>query len=145
LNGGGKDFVEDDNIKEWVTHDSGIRQRLKREIFPRRGRARTQGESFFSQTEYAKDEAGQDFRFAFGNIDKVDFEVDLSDRTLRVWFKDPYEWHPFYPKLYHPKPGDAARDDNAVHAALVEMQDQGVSDFWMVGVAEVPLSLIAGP
>jgi hypothetical protein len=104
-----------------------------------------QGEFFFSQSEYAKDGAGQDFRFAFGSIDKVDFEVDLADHLVRVWFQDRYEWHPFYPTLYTPKLGDSARDDNCVHAAMVEMQDQGAGDYWMKGVAEVPLSLIAGP
>jgi hypothetical protein len=145
LHGGGQDFVEDDNIKDWITRDSGIRNRLKREIFPHRAKPRMHGEFFFHQKEYAKDEAGQDFRFAFGSIDKVDFEVDLADHLVRVWFKDRYEWHPFYPKLYPPKPGDAARDDNCVHAAMVEMQDQGAADYWMKGVAEVPLSLITGP
>jgi hypothetical protein len=145
LNGGGKDFVEDNNIKDWITRDSGIRKRLKREIFPHGAKPRLQGEFFFSQGEYAKDEAGQDFRFAFGSVDKVDFEVDLADHLVRVWFQDRYEWHPFYPKLYPPKGGDAARDDNCVHAAMVEMQDQGAADYWMKGVAELPLSLIAGP
>jgi peptidoglycan hydrolase-like protein with peptidoglycan-binding domain len=145
LKGGGKDFVEDDNIKDWVTRDSGIRKRLKREIFPRGSKPRMQGQFFFGQGEYAKDDAGQDFRFAFGSIDKVDFEVDLSDHLVRVWFQDRYEWHPFYPKLYPSKSGDVARDDNCVHAALVEMQDQGASDYWMKGVAEIPLSLISTP
>jgi peptidoglycan hydrolase-like protein with peptidoglycan-binding domain len=145
LSGGGADFVEDSNITDWITRDSGIRHRLKREIFPAKGKTRTKGEFFFHQREYAKDEAGQDFRFAFGSIDKVDFEVDLADHLVRVWFKDRYEWHPFYPKLYKVKPGDAARDDNCVHAAMVEMQDQGAADYWMKGVAEVPLSLIAAP
>jgi hypothetical protein len=145
LTGGGKDFVEDDNIKDWVTRDSGIRKRLKREIFPPGAKPRMQGQFFFGQGEYAKDDAGQDFRFAFGGIDKVDFEVDLSDHLVRVWFQDRYEWHPFYPKLYPPKSGDVARDDNCVHTALVEMQDQGARDYWMKGVAEIPLSLITTP
>ncbi|MEP6833241.1 MAG: hypothetical protein ABJB74_07595 [Gemmatimonas sp.] len=143
LKGGGKDFVEDTNIKNWISGDSGIRKRLKREIFVGGKKTRTEGHFFFSQSEYAKDEAGQDFRFAFGGIDRVDFEVDLADHLVRVWFQDRYEWHPFYPKLYPPKSGDVARDDNCVHAALVEMQDQGAADFWMKGVAEVPLALIA--
>ena len=145
LHGGGVDFVEDANIKDWVTRDSGIRKRLKREIFPGGAKPRMQGEFFFGQGEYAKDDAGQDFRFAFGGIDKVDFEVDLADHLVRVWFQDRYEWHPFYPKLYPPKSGDAGRDDNCVHAALVEMQDQGASDYWMKGVAEIPLSVITAP
>jgi hypothetical protein len=145
LKDSGKDFIEDKNIKDWVTRDSGIRKRLKHEIFPRGARPRTEGHFFFSQGEYAKDGAGQDFRFAFGAIDRVDYEVDLGDNFVRVWFQDRYEWHPFYPKLYTAKSGDAAREDNCVHAALVEMQDKGASDYWMKGVAEIPLSVITAP
>ncbi|MEP6879963.1 MAG: peptidoglycan-binding domain-containing protein, partial [Nitrosospira sp.] len=51
LNGKGKDFVEDNNIKDWITRDSGIRKRLKREIFPPGAKPRVQGEFFFSQNE----------------------------------------------------------------------------------------------
>jgi hypothetical protein len=57
LKQGGQDFVEDDKIKDWVTRDSGIRKRLKREIFPRGAKPRMQGHFFFGQNEYAKDEA----------------------------------------------------------------------------------------
>jgi hypothetical protein len=144
LSGKGKDFVEDDNIKDWVNSDSGIRHRLKRAIFAGK-RITPEGHFFFGQGEYAKDGAAQDFRFAFGGIDRVDFEVDMADNLVRVWFQDRYEWHPFYPHLYPAKPGDGARDDNCVHAALVEMQDQGAADYWMKGVGQVPLSVIAGP
>jgi hypothetical protein len=142
LHGGGKDFVEDAIIKDWITRDSGIRKRLKKEIF---GRRQLEGHFKFEQSDYAKDDAGQDFRFAFGGIDRVDYEVDLADHLVRVWFQDRYEWHPFYPKLYPLKSGDVKRDTNCVHAAMVEMQDQGAADYWMKGVAEVPLSLIKGP
>ncbi len=135
----------DGNIKDWITADSGIRGRLKREIFPSGAKPRLQGEVFFSQGDYATDRAGQDFRFAFGSIDFVSFEVNLVDHLVRVWFKDRYEWHPRYPTVYPPKAGDVARDDNCLHAAMVEMQDRGAADYWMQGVAEVPLSLIAGP
>lgn len=147
LSGGGKDFVEDDIIKDWIARDSGIRSRLKREIFPQgpKGKPRLEGQFFFHQREYGKDEAGQDFRFAFGSIDKVDFQVNLADHLVRIWFQDRYEWHPFYPKLYPPKSGDSARDDNCIHAALVEMQDKGAADYWMKGVAEVPLAQVVGP
>jgi hypothetical protein len=109
------------------------------------GKTVLQGHFFFSQSEYAKDDEGQDFRFAFGGIDRVDFEVDLADHLVQVWFQDRYEWHPFYPKLYKPKSGDAARDDNCVHAAMVEMPDQGAAGYWMKGVAEFSLSLIMKP
>jgi peptidoglycan hydrolase-like protein with peptidoglycan-binding domain len=145
LSGSGKDFVENTNIKDWVTADSGIRAKLKGAIFPVGAKPRLEGEFFFGQGAYATDRTSQDFRFAFGSIDFVSFEVDLASNLVRVFFKDRYEWHPFYPKLYPVKTGDVARDDNCLHAALVEMQDQGAADYWMVGVAEVPLSLIRKP
>jgi hypothetical protein len=117
--GKGSDFVEDDNIKDWLKRDSGIRRRLKLEIFGSgRGNPRTEGHFSFPQVDYAQDADGQDFRFAFGRIDQVDFEVDLSQDTVRVWFQDRYEWHPFYPGLYSVKTGDKARVDNCVHAAF---------------------------
>ena len=46
------------------------------------------GHFFFSQAEYAKDYADQDFRFAFGGIDRVDFEVNLSSSKIRICFLD---------------------------------------------------------
>ena len=36
------------------------------------------------------------------------------------------------------------RETNCVHAALVELQTTGASDFWMKGEATVPLSLFRG-
>jgi hypothetical protein len=138
--GKGADFVEDDNISDWLKRDGGIRRRLKREIFPRgKGKPRTEGHFKFEQEEYDI----EDFQFAFGAIDRVDFEVDLSQDTVRVSFKDRYEWHPVYPTLYTLKPGDVVRDTNCVHAAMVELKDSGAADFWMKGQAEVLLSLIA--
>ncbi len=144
-NGSGKDFIEDDNIKDWVTRDSGIRHRLKREIFHGGRKPKKEGHFTFEQDEFADDTAGQDFRFAFGAIDRVDFEVDPSDDTVRIWFQDRYEWHPVYPGLYELKDGDVVRETNCLHAALVELKDSGAADFWMKGEAIVPLSLIIKP
>ena len=151
--GKGADFVEDANIKDWLTRDSGIRKRLKREIFPGPGRKpRGEGHFSFEQSEFADDVAGQDFRFAFGAIDRVDFEVDFSQDSVRVFFKDRYEWHPFYPfysfigpTAQFPKSGDGPRSTNCLHAALVELKASGAADFWMIGQAEVALSLIVTP
>jgi len=137
--GKGADFVEDDNIRDWITRDSGIRSRLKREIA--KARRKGEGHFFFPQEEFAEDTAGQDFRFAFGAIDRVDFQVDFSQDTVRVWFKDRYEWHPVYP-FYDLQSGDVVRDTNCVHAALVELKSSGAADFWMKGQAEVALSAI---
>lgn len=46
-NGKGKDFPEDENISFWLRRDSGIRSRLKREIFPRGGKAENARELYF--------------------------------------------------------------------------------------------------
>ena len=151
--GKGADFVEDANIKDWLTRDSGIKKRLKREIFPGLGRKpKGEGHFTFEQDEYADDAAGQDFRFAFGGIDRVDFEVDFSQDTVRVFFQDRYEWHPVYPfytfvgpTAQFPESGDEVRDTNCLHAALVELKTSGAADFWMKGQAEVALSSIIAP
>ncbi|HEU5138019.1 MAG TPA: peptidoglycan-binding domain-containing protein [Steroidobacteraceae bacterium] len=150
--GKGADFIEDANIKDWLTRDSGIKKRLKREIFPGLGRKpKAEGHFTFEQDEYADDAAGQDFRFAFGGIDRVDFEVDFSQDTVRVFFQDRYEWHPVYPfysfigpSAQFPESGDEVRDTNCLHAALVELKASGAADFWMKGQAEVALSQIVG-
>jgi peptidoglycan hydrolase-like protein with peptidoglycan-binding domain len=136
--GKGADFVEDDNIKDWLTRDSGIRSRLKREIFKPGARVKGEGSFLFEQSEYAV----PDFQFAFGAIDRVDFAVDFSQDTVRVWFQDRYEWHPVYP-FYTFMDGDGVRETNCLHAALVELKDSGAADFWMKGQAEIALSLLA--
>lgn len=144
--GKGADFNEDRNIADWLRRDSGIRRRLKREIFPRGRRPRAEGKFLFLQEEYAN----EDFQHAFGAIDRVDYEVDFSRDTVRVWFQDRYEWHPFYP-FYNPQVGtaefpfsaDGVRETNCLHAALVELKASGAADFWMKGQGEINLSLIA--
>jgi len=138
--GHGADFVEDANIREWINKDSGIRRRLKREIFPVGRKPRSEGFFFFDQSEFLN----EDFHFAFGAIDRVDFAVDFSQDTVRVWFQDRYEWHPVYP-FYTFKKGDGVRETNCLHAALVELKTSGAADFWMKGQAEVALSLIVKP
>lgn len=138
--GKGADFNEDANIKDWLTRDSGIRARLKKEIFPPGRKPVGQGHFEFDQGEYAV----EDFRFAFGGIDRVDFEVDFSQDTVRVFFQDRYEWHPVYP-FYSKFADDVLRPTNCLHAALVELKSKGAADFWMKGEAEVSLSSIIAP
>jgi hypothetical protein len=84
----------------------------------------------------------ENFRYAFGAIDRLDFEVDFAERSVRVWFQDRYEWHPVYEGMYDRQPGDIVRETNCLHAAMVEMKLTGAADFWMKGKAVVPLSLI---
>jgi hypothetical protein len=84
----------------------------------------------------------EDFKFSFGTIDRMDYEVDEIAGTIHLWFKDRYEYHPVYP-FYSHFPDDEVRDTNCVHAALVELKSQGAADFWMIGEATFPLRLFA--
>jgi hypothetical protein len=88
-----------------------------------------------------QDYTDQDFRFAFGAIDRLDFKVDFDTKTIKVWFQDRYEWHPVGTG-YELKPGDVARDTNCVHAAAVELKKDGARDYWMKGEATLPLDAI---
>jgi hypothetical protein len=139
------DFVEDKNIERWLLTDSGIRGALRNEILrfnpanndnPRSWKSK--GIIKFDQSQYQNDE----FRATFGAIDKVLCELHFGDGSIHVWFKDRYEWHPFYPNLYPVKGGDEPRDDNCLHAAGVECKSGTARDFWMVGEAFVPMRLI---
>jgi hypothetical protein len=106
--------------------------------------ARKAGVPFFEQGDYAESQAGQDFRFAFGGIDRVDFQVNFSQDTVRVFFQNRYEWHPVYP-FYSFLPGDEVRETNCVHAAAVELKSGTARDYWMKGSAEVLLSDLLHP
>jgi hypothetical protein len=132
LHGGGKDFVEDDNIRRWLNEDEGIRNALARDIKSASQSSDSKlirGHFEFEQPSYRND----DFQNAFGAIDRVDYEADLVGGNLTVWFQDRYEWHPVYPGLYSKFPDDEIRPSNGIHAAFVEMKSQGAADFWMKG------------
>jgi hypothetical protein len=137
LAGTKKDFDENANIDLWLRRDKGIQSTLASHI-PATGIGKFSDSFKVEQSDYDD----QDFRFAFGAIDILDFEVDYSAATVHVWFQDFYEWHPFYPGLYTALPDDGARPTNCVHAALVELKSSGAADFWMKGEATVPLSVI---
>lgn len=86
----------------------------------------------------------QDFKYAFGAIDLLDFEVDPVSASVHLWFIDRYEFHPVglgYKKI----DDEINRDDNCVHAAAVELKSSGADDYWMFGDANVPVSLFGGP
>ncbi|MFA5241069.1 MAG: DUF4157 domain-containing protein [Sulfuricella sp.] len=85
----------------------------------------------------------EDFQYALGAIDILQYEVDSASGMVHVWFKDRYEFHPSG-YGYSALPGDFKRDTNCVHAAAVEMKSSGAADYWMVGDALVPLSLFGG-
>lgn len=132
LTGGGVNLAED--LADVLRRDSGVRMVLAGGI------ARSPaGFVTIAQSDYAID----DFRNAFGAIDRMDYEVDAAAGTVRVWFQDRYEWHPAG-YGYSQFPGDGVRGTNCVHAAAVEMQSSGAADYWMFGHATVPLSLITG-
>lgn len=136
LRGGGRDFNEDTNIAIWIRSDSGIRLALQREveaINDKSGKKRVHFE--FLQAGFQDN----DFKNAFGSVDRIDVEFDFDLDECTVWFQDRYEWHPVYPGLYELKPGDVRRHTNCVHAAFVEMQSEGARDYWMKGEATVPM------
>ena len=133
--GGGADYVED--VRDFIVRDSGVRGILASFI---RNLTTTRGHFKVYQRDYTV----QDFRLAFGAIDRLDYEVDSAAGVVHVWFVDRYEFHPVYPGLYRAMSGDVARVTNCVHAAAVELKASGASDFWMVGYGTVPLSTVTG-
>lgn len=140
-NGQGADYVENTNLDRLLRTDTGVQALLAGLIPPS---APVSGR-FTSHVEVQQSHyQNQDFRYAFGAIDRLDFEVDFTAGTVHAWFQDRYEWHPVYPGLYAALPGDVVRETNCVHAALVELQAGGARDFWMKGEATVPLSLFRG-
>lgn len=141
--GGGADYVEDDNIKLMLEQDDSIQALFRRILTGSSGRVR--GHRRIAQSDYASSLTGQDLRYAFGSIDRFDFVADFTAGTFQGWFQDCYEWHPYYPGLYSVKTGDAARSDNCIHAALVELKSGTARDFWMKGQATVDLAKIMTP
>jgi len=140
IDGKGVEFNEDANIKLMLTSDTGVQAAIAALIPP--GRTSGSFASFLKieQSNYSN----QDLRFAFGAIDRLDFEVDFDAKTIHAWFQDFYEWHPYYPGLYSVFPDDGPRETNCLHAALVELKSTGARDFWMKGEATVPLTFGPG-
>jgi hypothetical protein len=138
--GGGADFIEDTNIDSMLRTDTRVQSEFASRIPT--GRSSGAFSSYFKleQSSYGN----QDFRFAFGAINRFDFDADFAAGTLHAWFQDRYEWNPVYP-FYSHFPDDVARETNCVHAALVEVKSGGVAkDYWLKGEATVPLSMIRG-
>jgi hypothetical protein len=133
LEGTGSAIIED--VENLINSDSKVRAKLAASI----KKARV-GFIRIEQSDYAV----KDFQFAFGAIDRMDFEVDRASGLVHIWFQDRYEWHPVgfgYTRF----PGDIRRETNCVHAALVELKASGAKDFWMIGDVVVPLSEVTGP
>jgi peptidoglycan hydrolase-like protein with peptidoglycan-binding domain len=122
------------DLENVIRNDDGMRAKLAANI-----KARPVGHFRVAQSDYSS----KDFQFAFGAIDRLDYEVDRAAGLVHVWFQDKYEWHPVG-FGYTRKPGDERREDNCVHAALVELKNSGARDYWMVGDNVIPLSLVTG-
>lgn len=131
LTGGGKTLTVD--LEDVIRRDSKVRNKLKPLV-----KKHCVGFTKINQSDYAI----RDFQFAFGAIDRLDFQVDHASGRVHLWFKDRYEWHPVgfgYSKF----PDDGVRDTNCVHAAMVELKSSGASDYWMEGDTVVPLSWLS--
>lgn len=140
--GRGQELNEDDNIASWVRADSAIRQKVTALIIANASKGLQYGGYFaFTQSDFID----QDFRYAFGTIDRLDWAVDWVVKAAKLWFKDSYEWHPVCPGFYTKFSDDVVRETNSLHAALVEMKDRGAADYWMVGEATLPLSVFGFP
>jgi hypothetical protein len=133
--GGGADFIEDTNLDDLMNQDAGARGVVARAI----GSA-DRGQVFIQQSHYSI----ENFRLAFGGIDRVDYKVDRAASTVDVWFKDRYDFHPAGFGHTNMGTGDFAppgRETNCVHHAAVEEKSNGAADYWMIGHATLPLSL----
>jgi hypothetical protein len=132
IDGSGSTFHE--NLEDVIRRDHKVRAKLASHV-----RAHSSGHFKVNQSDFAV----KDFQFAFGAIDRLDFEVNRAAGLVHVWFQDRYEWHPVgfgYSRL----PNDSRRSSNCVHAAMVELKTSGAKDYWMVGDAVIPLSLVLG-
>jgi len=140
ISGGGVDFNEDTHLTELINQDATVRTKFATAI----AAAPTDHIPIW-QGDYTV----QDFRFAFGGIDRVDYEVDAAAGTVDIWFKDRYDFHPAGFGYANKGVGDSAppgRITNCVHAAAVELKATGsAADFWMQGEATFPLSLFPAP
>lgn len=135
LNGSGKDFIEDDNLELMLRTDAGVQNKITKSIPSGKSTGIFSGHVVITQDNYSSDE----FKNSFGEIDRLDFEIDFAAGTIHAWFQDRYEWHPVYP-FYKQMTGDIARPTNCVHAAAVELKREGAKDYWMKG--EMPFKAI---
>ena len=153
LEAGGVDFYENDNLDRMVRTSEGFRRRfmVKRQGAIEMGRISNPNRGFMTINQGDYD--NEDFRFSWGTIDRMDFEIDDAAGTIRLWFKDRYEFHPYYPSVYRvygpvtglpdDETGDVWRETNCVHAAMVELKNEGAADFWMIGQATFPMTMFA--
>jgi hypothetical protein len=137
FDGKGADFVEDSNLKLMLRTDSGVQAALTAKIPTGKTKGTFADHLKIEQSDYNDEE----FQYAFGAIDRLDFEVDFAAGTIHAWFQDRYEWHPVYP-FYSKFSDDVVRETNCVHAAAVELKSDTARDYWMKGETTIPLSAL---
>jgi hypothetical protein len=137
FDGNGRDFVENKNLELMLRTDAKVQAKIVKKI----PKDRSSG-TFVDQVTITQDDySDEDFQYSFGEIDRLDFEVDFDAGTLHAWFQDRYEWHPVYP-FYRNMPGDYKRETNCIHAAGVELKSGRARDYWMKGEVTIPLKAI---
>jgi peptidoglycan hydrolase-like protein with peptidoglycan-binding domain len=135
--GRGQELNEDFNIEKWVRSDWGIRKRIRRFMEDNKPKGpRHHGFIVWEHYQFAN----EDYKYAYGTIDRLDIELDWVLKTVKIWFKDSYEWHPVCDGYYQKFPDDVVRVNNSLHAALVQVKNQGAADYWMLGEATFPMS-----
>lgn len=135
MNGGGSEINVDENLENLIKQDLDVRAKFARAIS-----SVHRGHIPIWQGDYSV----EDFRLAFGGIDRVDYEVSALKggfRTVDIWFKDRYDFHPVGFGYANKGTGDILRETNCIHAAAVEQKAYGAADYWMKGEARFPLSL----
>jgi hypothetical protein len=135
--GSGSNFDENTNLDLLLRTDSGAQAKIRANIPVGQSKGIFTGYVAISQDDYDDDE----FKDSFGQIDRLDFEIDFDAGTFHAWFQDRYEWHPVYP-FYKKYPDDYSRGDNCVHAAAVELKSGTARDYWMKGEVTMPLSAL---
>jgi hypothetical protein len=131
LTGSGKEYNEDTNFYNLLVQDKAVRSKFGDAVHEK---------SVGSIPVWQGDYTVEDYRLAFGGIDRVDFEAHNLQNTVDIWFIDMYEFHPVGFGHQDMGVGDDLRSTNCVHAAAVEMKNQGAADFWMKGQVTVSMS-----
>src|SRR5262249_2377034 len=133
-----RDFVEDKNLELMLKTDARVQAKILSQFPKGQSSGTFSSHLAVSQDDYAE----EDFQYAFGQIDRLDFEVDFTAGSLHAWFMERYEWAPYDPSIYPKMDRDYLRDTNAVHAAAVELKAGAARDFWMKGEVMIPLKAI---
>jgi hypothetical protein len=143
LSGAGGELNQNSNLKAMINEDDKVRQLVSFNIGQGLKKSQHTGHFMIQQGHYDE----QEYKYAFGGIDRVDWRYNPASKTVKLWFQDPYDFHPVYgtSKLtnvytYFGKGDDIIRDTNCMHAAAVEVlkkpgDAEGAAVFIMKGEA----------